>query len=129
MSLETILSARARTHARAHARTHAHAHTHTEVRPCRKQQLLTQKPSMSWSRVNDTLMTGTDAVEVERAAADDRNTINPQKVMIEVQCCFTSTEITLRTIRDGEPRTATSTLTQLLGSLGDAGAETLCVFY
>ena len=32
-----------------------------------------------------------------------------------VQCCFTSTE-TLRTIRDGEPRTATSTFTQLLSS-------------
>ena len=30
-----------------------------------------------------------------------------------IQCCFTSTE-TVRTIRDGEPRTATSTLTQLL---------------
>ena len=32
-----------------------------------------------------------------------------------VQCCFTSTE-TIRTIRDGEPRTATSTFTQLLTS-------------
>ena len=32
-----------------------------------------------------------------------------------VQCCFTSTE-TIRTIRDGEPRTATSTFTQLLSS-------------
>ena len=31
----------------------------------------------------------------------------------QVQCCFTSTE-TIRTIRDGEPRTATSTFTQLL---------------
>ena len=30
-----------------------------------------------------------------------------------VQCCFTSTE-TIRTIRDGESRTATSTFTQLL---------------
>ena len=34
---------------------------------------------------------------------------------IQVQCCFTSTE-TIRTIRDGEPRTATSTFTQLLSS-------------
>ena len=34
-----------------------------------------------------------------------------------VQCCFTSTE-TIRTIRDGEPRTATSTFTQLLSSEG-----------
>ena len=33
----------------------------------------------------------------------------------QVQCCFTSTE-TIRTIRDGEPRTATSTFTQLLSS-------------
>ena len=33
----------------------------------------------------------------------------------EVQCCFTSTG-TIRTLRDGEPRTATSTFTQLLSS-------------
>ena len=32
-----------------------------------------------------------------------------------VQCCFTSTE-TRRFIRDGKPRTATSTFTQLLSS-------------
>ena len=32
-----------------------------------------------------------------------------------VQCCFTSTE-TIGTVRDGEPRTATPTLTQLLSS-------------
>ena len=32
-----------------------------------------------------------------------------------VQCCFTSTE-TIRLIRDGEPRAATSTFTQLLRS-------------
>ena len=32
---------------------------------------------------------------------------------ISFQCCFTSTE-TVRPIRDEEPRTATSTLTQLL---------------
>ena len=35
--------------------------------------------------------------------------------MLSVQCCFTSTE-TVRTIRDGEPRTATWIFTQLLGS-------------
>ena len=34
-----------------------------------------------------------------------------------VQCCFTSTE-TIRSIRDGEPRTATSTFTQFLSSAG-----------
>ena len=33
-----------------------------------------------------------------------------------VQCSFTSTE-TIRTIRDGEPRTSTSTFTQLLSSV------------
>ena len=33
----------------------------------------------------------------------------------QVQCCFTSIE-TIRTIRDGEPRPATSTFTQLLTS-------------
>ena len=32
-----------------------------------------------------------------------------------LMCCFTSTE-TVRTIRDGEPRTTTSTFTQFLGS-------------
>ena len=32
------------------------------------------------------------------------------------QCCFTSTE-TIRLIRDGEPRTATSISTQLLSSV------------
>ena len=36
-------------------------------------------------------------------------------ILVQVQCCFTSTE-TIRTIRDGEPRTATSTFTQLLSS-------------
>ena len=34
-----------------------------------------------------------------------------------LQCCFTSTE-TVRTIMDGEPRTTTSTFTQLLSSEG-----------
>ena len=33
-----------------------------------------------------------------------------------LQCCFTSTE-TIRTIRDGESRTSTSTFTQLLSSV------------
>ena len=32
-----------------------------------------------------------------------------------VQCCFTATE-TVLTVRDGEPRTSTSTFTQLLSS-------------
>ena len=34
---------------------------------------------------------------------------------VRVQCCFTSTE-TIRTIREGEPRTATSTFTQFMSS-------------
>ena len=34
---------------------------------------------------------------------------------LQVQGCFTSTE-TIRIIRDGEPRTATSTFTRLLNS-------------
>ena len=37
-------------------------------------------------------------------------------------CCFTSTE-TIRTIRDGEPRTATSTFTQLLSSECDTEVQ------
>ena len=61
-----------------------------------------------------------------------------------VQCCFTSTEI-VRTIRDGEPGTATSTFTQFLsserahviregwytsgtGSGGGSGATRLCAY-
>ena len=36
-------------------------------------------------------------------------------VHAQVQCCFTSTE-TIRPVKDGEPRMATSTFTQLLGS-------------
>ena len=39
-----------------------------------------------------------------------------------VQCCRTSTE-TVRTIRDGEPRTSTSTFTQLLSSARHAYFE------
>ena len=35
---------------------------------------------------------------------------------VQVQCCFTSTE-TIRTIRDREPRTATSTFTQRMRSM------------
>ena len=44
-----------------------------------------------------------------------------------VQCRFTSTE-TVRTVRDGEPRTSTSTFTQLLTSMGyDILSMLLCV--
>ena len=45
--------------------------------------------------------------------------------VVQVQRCFTSTE-TIRTVRDGEPSTSTSTFTQLLIS----GSETsLMVLY
>ena len=37
------------------------------------------------------------------------------EVAVQVHCRFTSTE-TILTVRDGEPRTATSTFTQLLSS-------------
>ena len=43
--------------------------------------------------------------------------VSAQTEVFFVQCCFPSTE-TIRTIKDGEPRTATSTLTQLLSSIG-----------
>ena len=36
-------------------------------------------------------------------------------LLLLLQCCFTSTE-TVRTVTDGEPRSATSSLTQLLSS-------------
>ena len=44
------------------------------------------------------------------------------KTQVQIQCCFTFTETikttteSIRTVRDGEPRTATSTFTQLLSS-------------
>ena len=38
------------------------------------------------------------------------------RACVHVRCCFTSTE-TERTTRDGEPRTSTSTFTQLLSSV------------
>ena len=44
-----------------------------------------------------------------------------------VQCCFTSTETT-RLIRDGEPRTATSTFTQLLSSVSLHCVQVQCCF-
>ena len=46
-------------------------------------------------------------------------------LLLLLQCCFTSTE-TVRTIRDGEPRTSTSTFTQLLNSLVDVQVQ--CCF-
>ena len=48
----------------------------------------------------------------------------PHKLRMYVQCCFTSRE-TVRTIRYGEPRTATSTVTQLLSS---ADIQVQCCF-
>ena len=42
------------------------------------------------------------------------------KIEVQVQCWLTSTE-TLRTIREREPRTATSTFTQLLSSVNMEG--------
>ena len=44
----------------------------------------------------------------------DSHTAPELCAIVQVQCCFTET---IRTIRDGEPRTATSTFTQLLSSV------------
>ena len=38
------------------------------------------------------------------------------RILFLFECCFTFKE-TVRTVRDGEPRTATSTFTQLLSSV------------
>ena len=54
-------------------------------------------------------MSGLNVTDVRR----ERNPLLWNTVGKTVQCCFTSTE-TVRTIRDGEPGTATSTTTQLL---------------
>ena len=45
--------------------------------------------------------------------------------LCSVQCCFTSTE-TIRLVRDGEPRTATSTVTRLLSF--DVWCSVQCCF-
>ena len=44
-------------------------------------------------------------------------------MLLSVQCCFTSTEA-LGTIKDGEPRAATWTLTQLLSS-----GALVCIYF
>ena len=45
--------------------------------------------------------------------------------MAKFKCCFTSTE-TIRTVRDGEPRTSTLTFTQLLSS--ELSSSVQCCF-
>ena len=42
--------------------------------------------------------------------------LSTEAILVPVQCCFTSTEA-IRTVRDGEPRTSTSTFTQVLNSV------------
>ena len=42
--------------------------------------------------------------------------------VFELNCCFTSAE-SVRTIRDGEPRTSASTFTQLLSSVADSSSN------
>ena len=54
--------------------------------------------------------------------------VRPLMLQVRVQCCFTSTE-TVRTIRDGEPRTSTSTFTQLLNSDTTASRASLFFFF
>ena len=58
-----------------------------------------------------------DRAAVNTRGPDDgeRTTVVVVVAVVQVQCCFTSTE-TVRTIRDGEPRTSTSTFTQRLSS-------------
>ena len=46
----------------------------------------------------------------------DISRTNCDQCVCMVQCCFTSTETIVKIIRDGEPKTATSTFTQLLNS-------------
>ena len=53
--------------------------------------------------------------DVKTELTDITTETKTQAVLVE--CCFTSTE-TVGLFRDGEPRTATSTLTQLLSSEG-----------
>ena len=52
-------------------------------------------------------------------------------MIVQVQCCFTSTETirAISSIRDGEPRKATSTFTQLLSSASKRGLNNLYLNY
>ena len=54
-------------------------------------------------------------LQLPLAKLSQRTTETAHNPNVRVQCCFTSTE-TIRTVRDGVPRTATSTFTQLLSS-------------
>ena len=57
----------------------------------------------------------TQVTSVETETTPDMGKCMKTTTAGQVQCCFTSAE-TSRTIKDGEPRTATSTFTQLLSS-------------
>ena len=62
--------------------------------------------------------------QTDRQTDRDRDR-EKQRQTDRIQCCLTSTEtiILLRTITDGEPRTATSTFTQLLIACALTGAR------
>ena len=57
---------------------------------------------------------GTVDAELKVPSSERRGT--PVYSSVQVQCCFFTSTETVRTIRDGEPRTATSTFTHLLSS-------------
>ena len=78
-------------------------------------------------RKSFTLLTADDDVELNVLGCRvDILGTNCDQCLSMVQCCFTSTE-TVRLIRTGEPRTATSTLTLLLNSDRDQLLPALCL--
>ena len=61
------------------------------------------------------------------AQKDKRGRACDCKRVVQVHCCFKSTE-TVRTVRDGVPRTSISTFTQLLSSAETVQVQRQCCF-
>ena len=87
-------------HARTHARTHAHTHTHTQSNHTRR------RPNRNKLARKD----GIQSVTVSKPGGA------PFHFSVALRPCTETT----RLIRDGEPRTTTSTFTQLLSWLSVA---------
>ena len=60
--------------------------------------------------------TAVKLIDQQTGKEKEKSRLLKRKKKGRLQCCFTSTE-TIRTVRDGEPRTSTSSFTQLLSSV------------
>ena len=81
---------------------HQHPPADTDIMACRKTDQLCIATPLWWMM----------------RQGDNGLVIDTDCQTVQVQCCFTSTEA-IKTIREGEPRTATSTFTKLLSSESD----------